>query len=111
MSPRFRDVDYLKHILEAIARVQRYAPTRDDFFGSEQTQDAVMRNIEVVGEAASKLSPAFTEAHTHVPWRAIQGMRNRLIHGYFEVNLNVAWNTVERDLPELKTKIAVLLEH
>jgi uncharacterized protein with HEPN domain len=58
MSRHFRDVDYLRHTPEAIARVQRFAPTRDDFFGSEKTQDAVMRNIEVIGEAASKLSPA-----------------------------------------------------
>jgi uncharacterized protein with HEPN domain len=102
--------DYLDHILQAIRRVQRY--TKDvseaDFLNNEQMQDAVLRNIEIIGEAANKILVDHTEfanQHSDLPLEIAYGMRNRLIHGYFEINLEVVWKTVQISLPALEQQI------
>ena len=69
----------------------------------------MIRNIEIVGEAASRLSPEFAARHAEIPWRDIVGMRHRLIHGYLKVNLDTVWEVVERDLPALAPKLRALL--
>jgi uncharacterized protein with HEPN domain len=83
VSKYFRDVDYLGHIRDAIARIDRYLTdkTEAEFMASELVQDGVIRNLEVIGEAVSKLSPELKARHAEVPWREVSGMRNRLIHG------------------------------
>ena len=98
---RSRDLSYLEHMLEAIARIQRYVgrKRRAGFLGDALLQDAVIRNIEIVGEAAGRVSPEFAAQHAEIPWRDIVGMRHRLIHGYLKVNLETVWEVVERDLP------------
>ena len=71
-------------------------------------QDAVVRNLEVIGEAVSKLSESLKTENGQIPWRQISGMRNRLIHGYMTTNLEIVWNTVEKLLPGFKKEIEIL---
>ena len=109
-----RTGDYLGHILQAIARIQRYTTglTQAAFCGDEMVQDAVIRNIEIIGEAARNVErddPAFAQQHAHIPWAIMYGMRNRLSHGYHQVDLQLVWNTVQNDLPVLGNLIGKLL--
>ncbi len=107
--------DYLEHIVEAIARATSYVepfPSMEAFERNPQAQDAVIRNIEIIGEAVNKIqkqAPEFVKAHPEVPWSDIRGMRNKVIHGYFDVELPVVWTTIKEDLPKLKEQIDRLL--
>jgi uncharacterized protein with HEPN domain len=107
MNADLRDKDYIDHILHAIDKINKYAgvSSKDGFFQNEMTQDAVIRNLEVIGEAVSKLSSSLKTQYNEIPWRQISGMRNRLIHGYMTTNLEIVWNTVEKVLPEFKKQI------
>jgi uncharacterized protein with HEPN domain len=113
MSSALRVPDYLSHILEAIARIEEYTGELDEvgFLKDRKTQDAVVRNIEIIGEACNNIrrqNPEFVEAHAQVPWGFAVGMRNVLSHGYFKVDLEAVWKTVQRDLPELARQVAEL---
>lgn len=106
--------DYLTHILEAIARVQEYTSGMDRavFMSDRKTCDAVIRNLEVVGEACNNIvknHPHFAGEHGEVPWRFAYEMRNALSHGYFTVDVGIVWQTLQHDLPDLKDQIAALL--
>lgn len=108
-----RLVDYLSHILEAIARIQRYVEELDEtmFLTDELVQDAVIRNLEIIGEASQNIAkhyPEFALQHADVPFAIAYEMRNALAHGYFKVDLQVVWQTIVRDLPELKTMVLKL---
>jgi uncharacterized protein with HEPN domain len=107
-----RDRIYLGHMLGAIARIRQYVgrTRRPGFLRNALLQDAVIRNIEIVGEAAGRLSAELTAAHAGIPWREIVGMRHRLIHGYLEVNLDTVWEVVERDLPALEASLRAIVE-
>lgn len=114
MNKARRVPDYIGHILQAMARIERHVAgvDRQGFTSSELIQDAVVRNLESIGEAANniqRVDPVFTAAHPEVPWAVMYAMRNRLTHGYDTVDLGVVWVVVERDLPLLKRQIAVLL--
>ncbi len=105
--------DYLAHILQAMRRIGRYTQGISDleFFGDELVQDAVIRNIEILGEAARNISrkhPDFASAHPDIPWEDIYLMRNRVAHGYFSVDLEIVWRTLQRDLPELERLVQKL---
>lgn len=110
MSNPLRDADYLDHIQDAIAKVFRYTKGKNesDFLGDELVQDGVIRNLEIVGEAVSKLTPELKARHADVPCGDISGMRNRLIHGYVTVNLEIVWSTVVKVLPEFRDKVTVI---
>lgn len=112
MSETIRDTDYLEHMLQAIVRINRYVEDGGEleFLQNEKTQDAVIRKLEIIGEAASRLSSAFVAQHPEISWKDIAGMRHRLIHGYFKVNLETVWNVVEHDLGELEQQIRRLLK-
>jgi uncharacterized protein with HEPN domain len=98
---------YLAEILSAIDRALAYtAEGRRAFFADPRTQDAVIRNIEVIGEAVRGLSDATRDAHPQIPWSKIAGTRDRLIHGYFNVDLEIIWEIVETELPTLRRQIA-----
>jgi uncharacterized protein with HEPN domain len=102
--------DYIDHILAAIGRIYRYTQglTEAAFLGNEQVQDAVLRNIEIIGEAARNIErsyPEFAAEHAEVPWEDIYLMRNRICHGYFSVDLEIVWMTVQRYIPELERQI------
>ncbi len=102
---------YLLHVIDAVDRILRYtADGRAKFFSNDQIQDAVIRNLEVIGEAVKNLSPSITEAHLDVPWRQIAGMRDVLIHQYFGVKLETVWAVVESSLPHLRDKAKEILD-
>ncbi|WP_026701682.1 HepT-like ribonuclease domain-containing protein [Salibacterium aidingense] len=101
---------YLTHILECIENIETYLPNgEEDFFRSKLVQDAVIRNLEIMGEAAKRISKNFRNQHLHVPWREMTDIRNVLIHDYFGVDNDIVWNVVEKELPPLKEKIMDLL--
>ena len=107
MSKELRDQDYLEHIQSAIDKIHRYVAgkSKSDFMADDLVQDGVIRNLEIIGEAVTKLSSALKIAHSDVPWGEISGMRNRLIHGYINVNMQIVWNTVEKVLPGFLAKV------
>ena len=103
--------EYLGHIVQAIDRVQRYVEdmVEADFLQDEKTQDAVIRNFEVIGEASNnikKYHPDFARQHPEVPLNFAYEMRNALAHGYFKIDFEVVWTTIHTDLPGLRTQIA-----
>jgi uncharacterized protein with HEPN domain len=108
--------DYLEHIAEAIDRATGYlrvVPDLEAFQKNQQVQDAVVRNIEIIGEAVSKIygvAPDFIRQHSGLPWAQMRGMRNLAIHEYFFVDLGIVWNTVKKDFPKLKEQIDDLLK-
>lgn len=105
-----RLLDYLDHILQAIERITEYVDDRDEvaFLQDPRTQDAVIRNFEIIGEASRNIEkryPEFAAQHPEVPWAIAYEMRNVLAHGYFKVDLEVVWRTIESDLPQLEMRI------
>jgi uncharacterized protein with HEPN domain len=108
-----RTADYIEHMLEAIGRIREYvAPlSLETFESTRMAVDAVIRNLEIIGEAAHNVmldDPAFVTAHPEIPWQDVYAMRNRVSHGYFSINLKVVWVTIQRDLPELERKLVDL---
>lgn len=101
----------LRDILDAIARIERYAARgREAFEQDELIQVWTFHHIQIIGEAAANLGRDFHEAHPEVPWAQIVAMRNVLVHEYFGVDLEEVWKTVERDLPGLKDAVERLLK-
>ena len=106
--------DYLQHIALAIQRIQRYVAglSASAFAADDKTQDAVLRNIEVIGEAARNVQrhhADFAAAQAQVPWSVMVGMRNRVSPGYFAVDWDLIWATIQQDLPALYAQINALL--
>ena len=105
------DHPYLEHILAAIQKIGSYTTDgRDAFMQNVMAQDAVLRNLEIIGEAAKRLSKETKDRRSDIPWRDVAGLRDVLIHNYMGVNLNRIWGVVERDLPPLRQGIEGLLE-
>ena len=102
---------YLRHILDAIRQIEEYTADTDRaaFDARTMMQDAVVRQLEIIGEASRQLSDDFREQHDDVPWRAIIGMRNRIAHDYLNIDLDVVWDVVQHDLPELKRRVQEML--
>ena len=101
------DREYLLHIMEAIARIAQYTSGGEEsFLDDPKTQDAVVRNLEIIGEAVEQLNESFRTARQEVPWKQIAGMRDKLIHEYFGVNLRLVWEVVSQSLPALRRSIA-----
>jgi uncharacterized protein with HEPN domain len=97
---------YLVHMAERCERVARYIATgREAFLGSEQAQDAVIRNLEVIGEAAKHVSGPTRELLPGLDWRRIAGMRDVLIHNYIGVDLTEVWNVAANDVPKLRKRL------
>lgn len=109
-----RHEEYLQHVLEAVEKIVRYTGVLDKsaFLADDKTQDAVIRNLEIIGEASRRIieeCPGFAGRHAEVPWKKIYAMRNRLSHGYFETNLDIVWDTVRQSLPELERQVRQIL--
>jgi uncharacterized protein with HEPN domain len=105
------DVAYLRHVLEAIRRIEENtAGGYDAFMGSHMIQDAVLRNLQTLAESTQRLSPATKQAHPEVDWRALSGFRNVLVHDYLGIDLGQVWGAINRDMPTLKTAAETALE-
>jgi uncharacterized protein with HEPN domain len=101
---------FLGHIRDAIRDLDEYASVgREVFMGDRMRQDAVIRKLEIVGEAVKQISDATRQRRPEIPWKQIAGMRDRLTHAYFGVDLGLVWRVVERDLRALETAIEALL--
>jgi uncharacterized protein with HEPN domain len=101
---------YLSHIEDAISSIQEYAAGgKEAFIATKMIQDAVIRNLEIIGEAVKKISPDTRARAPEIPWKQISGLRDVLIHDYFGVDLDTVWLVVENRLPVLKRQIRNLL--
>ncbi len=110
MPPKRNEKLYLTDIRDAIDRILEYTTGgRNAFDGNSMIQDAVVRNLEILGEAARGVSEATRKAHPEIPWKKIIGTRDRVIHGYFRIDLDIVWEIVEKELPVLRDKVATLL--
>ena len=113
-SDALRIADYIGHIVEAIDRIHRYVEdmTESTFLQDEKTQDAVVRNFEILGEAARNIErfhAAFAQDHADVPWALMYTMRNRVAHGYFKVDFELVWKTIHADLSPLRAQVSALI--
>ncbi|MDC7963933.1 hypothetical protein XfCFBP8082_10995 [Xylella fastidiosa subsp. fastidiosa] len=105
--------DYLEHMQQAATDACNFVEglAKEDFLEDKRTQQAVIMSLIIIGEAVTKVMDRyaeFTQAHDQVPWRSMRGMRNRIAHGYFEINLDVVWDTVQSALPELLKQLAAV---
>lgn len=106
-----RDRLYLQHITDAIADIRDFTTDgRDYFLADRKTQSAVIRQLEIIGEAVKNLSAELIGSAPQVPWRLIAGARDRLIHAYFRVEIEAVWVMVEQDLPSLDAEVLRLLD-
>ena len=106
-----RDPDLLvQDMLDATRKIELYTAgvDRAAFLQDEKTIDAVVRNLEVLGEAARQLPDDFTSRHTDIPWNQIAGLRNRIVHDYFGLDLEIIWQIIQHDLPPLKAQLEKL---
>ena len=102
---------FLRHILESIEAIENHMAgiSWDDFEQSLKSQDAVARRLEIIGEAVKNLSDEFKARRVDIPWKDIAGMRNNVIHEYFNVDIKLVWDTVRDDLPKLLEQIKEML--
>ena len=108
-----RLTDYLDHMRQAATDACSFVEglSKEDFLADRRTQQAVIMSLIVIGEAATKVMDGYAEfanRHRQVPWRSMRGMRNRIAHGYFDINLDVVWDTVQTALPELLEQLNAL---
>lgn len=108
-----RLADYLDHMRQAATDACSFVEglSKEDFLADRRTQQAVIMSLIVIGEAATKVMDGYAEfadQHRKVPWRSMRGMRNRIAHGYFDINLDVVWDTVQTALPELLEQLRAL---
>ncbi len=98
---------FLEHILESIGLIENYTADKSfsDFIKSVQLQDSIIRRIEIIGEAVKNLPADIKNNYPEVPWKKIAGMRDVLIHEYFGIDLELTWQVVQKDIPELKRDI------
>lgn len=101
---------YLTHIFECINNIEDYTfRGKDEFFESSLIQDAVIRNLEVIGEATKSISKGTKDNYLGIPWKEMAGLRDILIHNYFGVDLKIVWNVVENELPKIRHYLYDLL--
>lgn len=103
---------YLQHIIEAIDKIQNYLKglSYKSFLNNEIVIDAVVRQLEIIGEAANNINKNFQKKYPRIPWKKMIGIRNRLIHEYFGINKEIVWETCKKDLKELKNFILEILK-
>ncbi|MGC9081530.1 HepT-like ribonuclease domain-containing protein [Sulfurihydrogenibium sp.] len=102
---------FLVDVLESIEKIENYTSeiSFEEFIKDEKTKDAVVRNIEIIGEAVKHIPEEIKEKYNEIPWKKITGMRNRLIHGYFVIDYTIVWKIIKNELPDLKEKVKIIL--
>lgn len=105
------DTVYLLHILDAIDLITEYTKgmSENEFLSNSMAHDAVVRQIEIIGEAARNVSDEFQAKHPKLPWSKMTGIRNKIVHEYFNVNYSIVWDTIKDDLPLLKRSLKKIL--
>ena len=100
----------VEDIWEAIEKIERYASgmNHDAFVKDDKTVDSVVRNLEIIGEAASRLTENFRTQHPEIEWRKIIGLRNRIVHDYFNIDVEIVWEIIQKDLPIFKSKLSLI---
>ncbi len=103
---------WLKDIIDSIDLIDGYIAniTKEELFHSEEKQDAVVRRLEIIGEAIKNLPENFKAQYPHIAWKKAAGMRNIIVHEYFDVDVNITWNVLKQHLPELKKAIEKLIQ-
>lgn len=103
---------FVKYIQESMEKIEKSTKelSREEFLNSEEAQDATIRRLEIIGEAAKNIPEDFRKKHSEIPWSEIIRTRDKLIHGYFGVDINLTYDIVKNDLPGLKEKINKILE-
>jgi len=111
MSKERRDRDYISDIWDSIKKIALYIEdlTCDEFMEDSKTQDAVVRNLEVMGEATKNLSIRLRKKYPQIPWRNLAGLRDKLTHAYFRIDYDIVWNIIANELPRLLPQIEELL--
>lgn len=106
-----RDREYLGDIREAMQRITAYTAglSYEQFMNDSKTQDAVVRNLEVIGEATKNLSSHLRKAHPNIPWKGMAGMRDKVIHHYFGINYDIVWTVAKQEVPGLLPQIEDIL--
>ena len=101
---------YVEHVLECIGRVREYSASgREAVFVSRVLQDAILRNLQILCESTQRVDERHKQLHPHIPWQLVSGMRNVLVHDYFDVDFEIVWKIVERDLPPLEQAMRIIL--
>lgn len=113
---KLRVPEYLRHIVEAIYLIETYVDDMDElgFLKDKKTQDAVIRNFEIIGEASNNIRkhyPEFVDNYQDIPWAVAYEMRNALAHGYYKVDLQIVWNTIHDDFPKLAQQVKAVLDN
>lgn len=108
MREPIRDKERLEHILKAIERIKRYTANLSfkEFVSDDMVYYAVVKNIEIIGEAANMLTLEFQNEHSKTPWKMIKGMRNYIVHEYFQIDNNVVWSVVTQNISDLEKQIS-----
>jgi len=111
MTPERAYTDYLRDILDAVEKVAKFTEgiSFEQFAADDRTNFAVVRALEVIGEATKRIPPTIREQYPHIPWSEMARMRDKLIHDYFGVDLQVVWRTVQEDLPPLQVQVAQVI--
>src|ERR1019366_9230828 len=104
-----RDALYLRHIIEAIQKIETYtAVGREAFMAGSHWQDTTIRQLEIIGEATKRLSPELRANYPDVPWRRVAGLRDVLIHDYFGVDLTAVWQLTQSEIPQLRKRVEII---
>lgn len=106
------DIVRLKHMLDAAIEIVEFmsGKSRDDLDNDRKLNLSIVHLLEIIGEAATGVSLDTQNSHTQIPWKAVIGMRNRLIHGYFDINLDIVWKTAKQDIPPLIPELEKIIE-
>lgn len=106
------DLVYIRHVSDALGKIIDYTSgmNKKEFISNPKTQDAVIRQFEIIGEATKQLSKPFRDKNSEVPWKKIAGLHDKLIHDYMGVDILAIWKSVEVDLPDLQSKIEIIIQ-
>jgi uncharacterized protein with HEPN domain len=106
------DLAYIDHIIDCIRKIKKFSSGLEfnDFKTNELVQDAIIRNIEIIGEASKKISSDTKQAYSNIPWKEIAGMRDKLIHDYLGIDIKVIWKTINEDIPILENLITGIIK-